>query len=298
MPHSFIPASFECTAPDASNAAAHVYILVREDKGCCDQLLCDASGQLRLLDQDQFERYKTQLGPTKLTEILGKGGDNQAYWVVVVDNTSVLRDDQWHPLRGQLYILSAEQFNLAGRAVQIAQWFFEHQFCGSCGAATQRDNQDRALVCSRCDRRFYPRIAPCMIALVTRGKQLLLARHVRANRPVYSALAGFVEVGETVEQAVRREVLEEVGLEVGALEYIASQPWPFPGQLMLGFLAEYQSGEPQPDPREILDVRWFSYDQLPETPRPGSIANQLIRLFVDRCQRAELANNIVQKTSS
>ncbi len=119
-----------------------------------------------------------------------------------------------------------------------------------------------------------------MIVAVTKGDQILLAHHKRANRPVYSTLAGFVEAGERVEDCVRREVFEEVGIDIGEPRYLLSQPWPFPSQLMLGFIAEYQSGDIRIDEKEILDARWFRYDALPETPSRASVAGQLIAFFV------------------
>ena len=120
-----------------------------------------------------------------------------------------------------------------------------------------------------------------MIVLVTRGDELLLAHHQRASRVMYSTLAGFVEAGESVEDCVKREVMEEVGIRVDKLEYFRSQPWPFPSQLMLGFFAEYAAGEIQVDPTEIVDAKWFRYDQLPQTPAPASVAGQLIAHYVE-----------------
>jgi NAD+ diphosphatase len=121
-----------------------------------------------------------------------------------------------------------------------------------------------------------------MIVAVTRGEEILLAHHKRANRPVYSTLAGFVEAGEKLEDCVRREVFEEVGIRIQSPEYLFSQPWPFPSQLMLGFIAEYASGEIKPDENEILDAAWFRYDALPDTPSNASVAGQLIKFFVEQ----------------
>jgi NAD+ diphosphatase len=124
-----------------------------------------------------------------------------------------------------------------------------------------------------------------MIVLVTRGNEMLLAHHQRSSRAIYSTLAGFVETGESVEDCVRREVMEEVGLTLGKLDYFRSQPWPFPGQLMLGFFAEYAAGEIHIDPTEIVDAKWFRYDQLPQTPAPASVAGQLIAHYCERLRQ-------------
>lgn len=136
--------------------------------------------------------------------------------------------------------------------------------------------------CPSCQVHHYPRLSPSMIVLVTRGDELLLARSPRFVTGVYSTLAGFVEPGESVEACVAREVREEVGVEIGRIQYIASQNWPFPHSLMLGFHAEYRSGEIVPQPGEIEDARWFPLDALPPLPAPRSIARYLIDLHVAR----------------
>jgi NAD+ diphosphatase len=143
------------------------------------------------------------------------------------------------------------------------------------------DVDERAMCCDSCTTAIYPRIAPCIIVLVTRGEELLLARNVNFPRPMYSTLAGFIEAGESAEETLIREVREEVGIEVGNLSYFHSQSWPFPSQLMLGFFAEYVSGEIVCDPAEIADARWFHYRELPPTPPASSISGQLIEHYVN-----------------
>ncbi len=171
-------------------------------------------------------------------------------------------------------------FALAGRALQMLDWERDHKFCGRCGDAMTMLADERAMRCQRCDTSVYPRIAPCIIVLVTRGEHLLLARHTRYRRPMYSTLAGFIEAGENAEQCLRREVREEVGLSVGDVRYFHSQAWPFPGQLMLGYFASYAAGEIVCDPREIAEADWYHYNDLPPTPPETSIAGQLIRHYV------------------
>ncbi len=184
-------------------------------------------------------------------------------------------------LRHMLLHHQHEDFTPLGRANQLIHWADSHRFCGSCGAPTRPHPNDRALVCSVCEKSFYPRINPCVIVLVTKGDQFLLARHARAGSSYSSCLAGFMEVGETPEETVMREVMEEVGLEVDNIRYVKSQSWPFPSQLMLGFFADYKAGEIRVDGVEIAEARWYTRDDIPQVPSAGvSVAGQLIRLFL------------------
>lgn len=185
-------------------------------------------------------------------------------------------------LRKLLMLMPGEVFRLAGRAIQILDWERNHRYCGRCGRETRPHDHERAVVCGHCDFVQYPRINPCVIMLVTRGEELLLARSARFNRPMYSTLAGFIEAGETAEETLHREVFEEVGLTVRNPVYFGSQSWPFPGNLMLGFHAEYAGGEINPEPEEILDARFFHYTALPLIPPPGSIAHALIHSYIQR----------------
>ena len=167
---------------------------------------------------------------------------------------------------------------VAGRAFQIADWARTHQFCGVCGARMAKADGERAMKCPACGHVAYPRIAPAMMVLVKRGPAILLARNIAvAPGGRMSALAGFLEPGESVEDAVHREVHEEVGLAVKDLRYFASQSWPFPGSLMIAFTAEYAGGELCLDPAEIAEARWFGPgDPLPELSPHQSISRALI----------------------
>ncbi len=188
----------------------------------------------------------------------------------------------WQSLRRLMLEGDADTFRLLGYAAQIGTWARQHRFCGSCGEPLQPVSGERAMRCSRCDEQHYPRLSPSMIVLVTRGDEVLLARSPRFASGVFSTLAGFVEPGETVEQCVVREVREEVGLEVKNLQYIASQSWPYPHSLMLGFHAEYAGGEIVPQPGEIEEAHWFDLARLPLLPSPYSIARYLIELHRTR----------------
>lgn len=169
----------------------------------------------------------------------------------------------------------------AGRAVQLVDWNRNHRFCGRCGTPTEVAPGERARRCPNCGLHAFPRLAPAIITLVQRGDgRALLARNANWPTAMYSCLAGFVEPGESVEDAVRREVREEVGIELSDLRYFGSQPWPFPHSLMLGFHARYAGGEITVDGDEIAEARWFSPADLPEIPGPISIARKLIDEWV------------------
>jgi NAD+ diphosphatase len=179
-------------------------------------------------------------------------------------------------------VLGEEAWKLAGRAVQIVEWNRDHRFCGRCGAETERKAAELARVCPRCGLQHFPRISPAVIVRVERGEQLLLARSPHFAPGVYSTLAGFVEPGESLEETVAREVREEVGVEVRNIRYFGSQPWPFPHSLMIGFVADWESGEIRPQEGEIEDAGWFELDGLPGLPSRFSIARALLDDFIGR----------------
>jgi NAD+ diphosphatase len=166
---------------------------------------------------------------------------------------------------------------LAGRAVQLVEWQRTHRFCGRCGEPTEEAPGERARRCPSCSMLLFPRLVPAVIALVERDDgRALLARNARWPTTMFSCLAGFVEPGETLEAAVRREVGEEVGIEVGDVRYWGSQAWPFPHSMMIGFRAAYLGGEITCDGEEIAEADWFRPDELPGVPPPMSIARWLI----------------------
>ena len=184
-------------------------------------------------------------------------------------------------LRQLFEALSQELFVLAGRAKQIMEWDRDHQFCGRCSGPMAAQTEDRSKKCPACGLISFPRLAPAIIVAVTREDEILLAHSARFAAGWYSVLAGFVEPGETLEEAVAREVLEEVGILVKNIRYFGSQPWPFPHSLMVGFTAQYAEGQIVLDLQEIKDARWFKADQLPKIPSRISIARRLIDHFVE-----------------
>lgn len=177
--------------------------------------------------------------------------------------------------------------DLINTGFQVWQWWQEHRYCGRCGRETVFHPRERAKWCDHCQRPWYPRIAPCVIVVIRRGEHLLLARNARVNRPFYSLIAGFVEPGESLEQAVAREVMEETGLQVKNIRYAASQPWPFPHQLMVGFFADYAGGELVLQEEELAEAGWFHPGELPPVPPLTTIAGRLIQAMVARIRAEE-----------
>ena len=171
---------------------------------------------------------------------------------------------------------------VASHALQLIEWDRTHQFCGCCGAPTQRRAHERARHCTACDFAAFPRLSPVIMVRVEWEGKILLARAPRFAAGVYSVLAGFVEAGETLEQAIHREIAEEVNIQVQNPRYFASQSWPFPHSLMIAFTADYAGGDLQVDGRELLEAGWFAPDALPGLPSPMSMAWRLIQDFTAR----------------
>jgi NAD+ diphosphatase len=208
--------------------------------------------------------------------------EGEAWWAIDVPTEA---EDPSYGAALDLYSYfgrsSQGEWLAAGRAVQLVEWARTHKFCGRCGAATEPSSSERAMSCPSCGLVAYPRVAPAMITLVTRGEpgpdqEALLARGTNFPMPMYSCLAGFVEPGEDLEGAVVREVAEEVGIRVGNVRYEGSQPWPFPHSLMIGFRADYIDGDLALQEAEIVDANWYRKDDLPTIPPGISIARQLI----------------------
>ena len=212
---------------------------------------------------------------------LGRLGGRECFTVEVPEHITPPSGMRFEGLR-QIYDLMGEMFfALAGRALQIVDWDRTHQFCGRCGSSTKTHPTERAKECPQCGLLHFPRLSPAIIVLIRRGREALLARGRRFETPIYSTLAGFVEPGETLEEAVAREVKEESGITVKDVRYFGSQPWPFPHSLMIGFTANYDRGEVSISDGENVDVRWFTADDMPQLPGKLSIARKLIDSFLD-----------------
>jgi NAD+ diphosphatase len=169
------------------------------------------------------------------------------------------------------------------RGKQLAEWRRSHRFCGSCGSPTEVSRKENVLTCPACGNLNYPVISPAVITRITRGDEILLAHNVNFPEGRYSHIAGFIEPGESVEDAIRREVAEEVGLHVDNIRFFSSQPWPMPHSLMLAFTAEcVDPGDPVPDGVEIDDARWFTRETMPDLPGSGSIAGRMLQDYLQK----------------
>jgi len=195
----------------------------------------------------------------------------------VADATGLMiKTEAFRPFREILVDLDPSQGTALATGVALVNWDKVTRYCGACGAETDFHEKDLAKLCLKCGQNSYPQIQPVVIVLITRGTDLLLARGL-PPRKHHSCLAGFVEVGETVEETLHREVREEVGVEIENIRYFGSQPWPFPSNLMLGFVADYKSGEIKADPNEISHAAWFEKSSPPDVLPPNiSIARQMI----------------------
>ena len=258
--------------PDSRDAARYCVFYGRE-------LLLDFQASEPCLLEGSAIRF---LAPQQLRRLfLGYWHETPCY-AVELDSGTPLEAPQL--TRGSLYHLLGRVedalFALAGNAQQLLAWARDHHHCGRCGQEMSFHGQERARTCEPCENNIYPSISPCISPLVIRGEEMLLARNANFPGEMFSTLAGFIEVGESVEDCLRREVKEEVGVEVGELRYFGSQPWPFPNQLMLGFFAEYTGGDIVCEDEEIAEAHWFRPDELPTIPPRHSIAGQLIRHHV------------------
>ena len=200
----------------------------------------------------------------------------------LLEHESVPDGYQLIPIRELIQLWSTTEFLQASRAVQLLEWRRNHKFCSHCGHATEIHSKEYAMVCPACGYHQYPRVQPCIITIITKGDdEILLAKSAHNKSNMYGLIAGFVEVGETLEEAVQREAFEEVGLKLKNIRYMSSQPWPFPSNLMIAFHAEYDSGDIQLQVEEISEAQFFQFDQLPEIPFKGSIAHAMIMQIVE-----------------
>lgn len=261
-PASFTPLMTSRSDPDALTFLFHQNrLLVRE----ADQALPDAAVVTGLALDPQ------RLQPVGLLD----KRYCQAGWLD--DEAQAPAGYGWRGLRSLFGEIDEALLGVAMRAAQIAEWARTHRFCGACGSGTALAAGERGFRCVNCGHIAYPRISPAMMVLIRKGDAFLMALHAQSAVQRYVPLAGFLEAGETIEEAVHREVFEEVGLRVHNLRYFGSQSWPFPHSLMIAFTADYLEGEIRTDPNEILDARWFGpEDQWPERVPHISISSMLV----------------------
>jgi len=237
-----------------------------------------ASERATLLDYAELVALGTDF---EWAHYLGRLDDLDCYTVELDPIVEPPAETVLEGLRALYGRLADEHYSIAGRAVQILLWDQTHRFCGRCGQPTANAPAERAKLCPSCGLLSFPRLSPAVIMLVQRGDEFLLARNRAFAEGFYSVLAGFVEPGESLEEAVAREVREEVDLELKDVRYFGSQPWPFPHSLMIGFTAHYASGQIRPQTEEIAEAAWFNrHGELPRLPGKLSIARRLIDWFL------------------
>ena len=214
--------------------------------------------------------------------VIGRKGDTS--WYISGINPELILPSGYHltGIRDLYGSVDEDLLGIASRGVQLIRFDSSTRYCGYCGKKTIMKSDEIAKFCSSCNRIIFPRLSPAIIVRITYGDRILLSRSPHFSPGMYSIQAGFVEPGESLEAAVHREVLEEVGIKIRNIRYFASQPWPFPDSLMIGFTAEYDSGSIVSDGIEIEDARWFSHENIPDLPSKISISRILIQDWLDK----------------
>ena len=191
-------------------------------------------------------------------------------------DTTVPNNFELIPLRN-IFANTISYAATAARGIALLNWTNNERFCCKCGNKLIDSTTETAKICSKCGQIVYPHLVPAVIVLIKKDNKILLARHKNHISDIYACISGFMEAGESAEDCVEREVFEETGLHIKNIQYRATQSWPFPNQLMLGFTADWESGAITIQKEELLEAKWFSTDKLPSIPPPGSIAYKLIK---------------------
>ncbi|MAS59399.1 MAG: NAD(+) diphosphatase [Gammaproteobacteria bacterium] len=252
-----------------------------------DELLIDAKTRnLVFLTEDEIKWSGMEILEKHFLGTI----ENKACFVAdLIEKSSVMNDTVLQNMMSLLGFIPDNLFGLCSRAIQLTRWYKTNQYCGKCGSKMHKHHTERAMECDNKDNLVYPKISPCVIVLVTRKDKILLAHNKNFPGKIFSTLAGFIEAGETVEEAISREILEEVNIRISNPVYFGSQSWPFPSQLMLGFHAEYLSGTVKPDGEEIDIAEWFNYQSLPQVPSPKiSISGRLIESYISKLKEKDL----------
>lgn len=261
------------TTPEPENGQSCYWFVFQSTK----LMIKVANETLGIPFSQSLEEIK--LSPVR-TQYLGRLDDHPCYSAEVSPETVAPAGMSFRDLRSLYGALDEDVFVLAGKAIQVVAWDQTHQYCGRCGLQTETLPDERAKKCPACGLISYPRISPAVITAVFKDNQILLTHNIAFRGKFYGLIAGFVEAGETLEECARREILEEVRIRVKNLQYFGSQPWPFPNSLMIGFTAEYESGEILADGKEISECGWYDTHNLPDLPSKMSIAREMIDWFI------------------
>ena len=256
-----------------TSSEASVSIILRNQ-----EFLTSKTSEFLIYEEDDLKWSEMEFEDRQFIGYL----NNRPCFLFELTNESLLSEDTaLTPLRNLLGRIPDSLFTICSRSIQLSDWKKNNQFCGVCGSKMSNHETERAMFCECNNLMIYPRISPCVIVLVTKGEDLLLAHNKNFPGTFYSTLAGFIEAGESAESAIHREIYEEVKVTVKNIEYFGSQSWPFPSQLMLGYHAEYSDGDIKPDGVEIDKADWFNYKQLPQVPTGNiSISGQLIESYI------------------
>lgn len=239
----------------------------------------DDEEELNILTKKDLKELGLDL---KYIQCMGALDGNNCFGCEVDYDFQTLNGVKLYDLKPLTFLLEEEIYLIAAKSLLLLNWEKDNKHCGVCGYYMERKNSEseRALFCPKCGYTTWPRTSPAIIVAITKGDKLLLAHNRYFPKGMYSVIAGFVELGETFEQCVRREVYEETGIKVKNIEYFGSQPWPFPNSMMVGFTAEYLDGEINVDGEEIVDAHWFSKDEMPKYKKSKSIGSELIEWFI------------------
>jgi len=244
------------------------------------EFLTNKEGHIVFLNEDDIKWSGME---SNEHHFLGYLNDKSLFIVELKGESMLMEDTVLSSLRVLLGAIPDNLFSICSRSLQIVEWFNSHRYCGRCGSKMNSHAQERGMQCECTKILTYPRISPCVIVLVTNGDYLLLAHNKNFPGSFYSTLAGFIEAGENAEDAIHREILEEVSIEVKNITYFGTQSWPFPSQLMIGYHAEFLKGDIKPDGIEIDEAKWFHKDEMPSVPSGKiSISGKLIEDYLSR----------------
>ena len=258
-----------------SSSESSVSIVIRNQ-----EFLTSKQSEILIFEDDDLKWSEMEFIDT---QFLGFLNDKPCFIRELTPDSPVSDHAMLAPLRTLLGRMPDALFSICSRSLQLTDWKNNNKFCGVCGSKMKGHESERAMFCECNNILIYPKISPCIIVLVTNGENMLLAHNKNFPGNFYSTLAGFIEAGESAEDAIHREIFEEVKVKVKNIEYFGSQSWPFPSQLMLGYHAEYLEGEIKPDGVEIDNADWFHFENLPQVPTGNiSISGQLIESYINK----------------